>query len=99
MKETAQQLTAEQVNQILHRSCSLVEHGGGVEVVSIVSNCVRIRFVGACAHCLGGQEDTRSRIQQLLRDQLQNSEIEVRVAQGVSPSLIAEAQRILNRNK
>lgn len=99
--DSEQELTQERVHHVLSKRISslLAAHGGGIEVHSVSEDCVRIGFTGACRSCMSASESLRAEIEEVLRREFARPNLEVRIHNSVHKDLLAEAKRILCRNR
>lgn len=75
----------------------LMEHEGGVEVLSFEEGIVRVRLLGKCAGCPSARLTTEELIGQKLMSELEEVK-DVVLVQEVSDDLMNMARKILNRD-
>lgn len=94
------QLTEKDIQSVLDEKVRpiLKSHNGGIDLIGIEGNVVRLRLAGACAACMGAEQTIRDVIVAAVREAFP-SVSDVRVETGVSDEMVAEALRFLKRAK
>lgn len=99
--DTDNLLTTERVRQELSRRIGhlLRARGGSAQVVSVVGEIVRIRFLGGCRACMSSDEALRVQIEDVLKNAFECPTLEVRIHESVSEELLTQARQILQRHR
>lgn len=94
------QLTEKNIQSVLDEKVRpiLKSHNGGIDLIGIEGNVVRLRLAGACAACMGAEQTIRDVIVAAVREAFPSVN-DVRVETGVSDEMVAEALRFLKRAK
>lgn len=94
------QLTEKDIQSVLDEKVRpiLKSHNGGIDLIGIEGNVVRLRLAGACAACMGAEQTIRDVIVAAVREAFPSVN-DVRVETGVSDEMVAEALRFLKRAK
>lgn len=77
---------------------ALLNHEGGVHVISFRDGVLRIRLTGKCSGCPSAQLTTEELIAKTVKDEIPEVE-DVVLVNEVSPELLELAKKLLNRAK
>ena len=69
-------------------------HGGGIQIVSLEGNILKVKMLGACSQCAAASSDVEDIVTKEVTQAFPEIK-EVVLVTGVSEDLLAEARRIL----